>query len=405
MKRTTLLISLLLSISTIGCSGSNHEAAFSYKDFISRKAPIDNSKVELPDKFLTTLDSILVDQNDQYVGVNYEEYYSSKYDECIRLYENNSFLYYSPLGAKFSYYDLKDNFLTVCFTSASFTIYDSFLFYVKDNKILNLDKLSVSNSGFSFNGREFVHREKEQPIISQYLYAPNERPSYYISLTLLEILPQDKLLEKLDIVRYKDNIQSFYNFENINKTSIKFTMTDFSHLLEDINCFYRLNEKYKFDNFIYEISNSFSSKKINIAYYSLTENDALKDYQYYGYINSFLFDELKELDDVDRLFTTKQELVDLIEPIKDNNLGNFIDVKKLANEVTDDMFTNYYLLMTRVVFNATYVVRPFDGLYYANNGFHLVLQPASSSYQAITQVCYVFFIPKNMTFQKINIYY
>ena len=405
MKRTTLLISLLLSISTVGCSGSNHEAAFSYKDFISRKAPIDNSKVELPDKFLTTLDSILIDQNDQYVGVNYEEYYSSKYDECIRLYENNSFLYYSPFGAKSSYYDLKDNFLTVCFNFASFTIYDSFLFCVKDNKLLNLDKLSVSNSGFSFNGREFIHREKEQPIISKYLYAPNEKPSYHIGLTLLEILPQDELLEKFDIVRYKDNIQSFYNFENINKTSIEFTMTDFSRLLEDINCFYRLNEKYKFDNFIYEISNSFSSKKINIAYYSLTENDALKDYQYYGYINNFLFDELKELDDVDRLFTTKQELVDLIEPIKDNNLGNFIDVKKLANEVTDDMFTSYNLLMTRVVFNATYVVRPFDGLYYANNDFYLILQPASSSYQAITQVCYVFFIPKNITFQKINIYY
>lgn len=402
MKRTTLLISVLLSISTIGCSGSNHEA---YKDFISHKAPIDNSKVELPDNFLTKLDSISIDQNDQYVGVNYEEYYSSKYDECIRLYENNSFLYYSPLGAKFSYYDLKDNFLTVCFNFASFTIYDSFLFYVKDNKLLNLDKLSVSNSGFSFNGREFIHREKEQPIISKYLYAPNEKPSYHIGLTLLEILPQDELLEKFDIVRYKDNIQSFFNFESINKTSIEFIMTDFSHLLEDINCFYRLNEKYRFDNFIYEISNSFSSKKINIAYYSLTENDALKDYQYYGYINNFLFDELKELDDVDRLFTTKQELVDLIEPIKDNNLGNFIDVKKLANEVTDDMFTNYYLLMTRVVFNATYVVRPFDGLYYANNDFHLVLQPASSSYQAITQVCYVFFIPKNITFQKINIYY
>lgn len=405
MKRTTLLISVLLSISTIGCSGSNHEAAFSYKDFISHKAPIDNSKVELPDNFLTKLDSISIDQNDQYVGVNYEEYYSSKYDECIRLYENNSFLYYSPLGAKSSYYDLKDNFLTVCFNFASFTIYDSFLFYVKDNKILNLDKLSVSNSGFSFNGREFIHREKEQPIISKYLYAPNEKPSYHIGLTLLEILPQDELLEKFDIVRYKDNIQSFFNFESINKTSIEFIMTDFSHLLEDINCFYRLNEKYRFDNFIYEISNSFSSKKINIAYYSLTENDALKDYQYYGYINSFLSGELKELDDVDRLFTTKQELVDLIEPIKDNNLGNFADVKKLANEVTDDMFTNYYLLMTRVVFNATYVVRPFDGLYYANNDFHLVLQPASSGYQAITQVCYVFFIPKNMTFQKINIYY
>ena len=402
MKRTTLLISVLLSISTIGCSGSNHEA---YKDFISHKAPIDNSKVELPDHFLTKLDSISIDQNDQYVGVNYEEYYSSKYDECIRLYENNSFLYYSPLGAKSSYYDLKDNFLTVCFNFASFTIYDSFLFYVKDNKLLNLDKLSVSNSGFSFNGREFIHREKEQPIISQYLYAPNEKPSYHIGLTLLEILPQDELLEKFDIVRYKDNIQSFFNFESINKTSIEFIMTDFSHLLEDINCFYRLNEKYRFDNFIYEISNSFSSKKINIAYYSLTENDALKDYQYYGYINNFLFDELKELDDVDRLFTTKQELVDLIEPIKDNNLGNFIDVKKLADEVTDDMFTNYYLLMTRVVFNATYVVRPFDGLYYANNDFYLILQPASSGYQAITQVCYVFFVPKNVTFQKINIYY
>lgn len=402
MKRTTLLISVLLSISTIGCSGSNHEA---YKDFISHKAPIDNSKVELPDNFLTKLDSISIDQNDQYVGVNYEEYYSSKYDECIRLYENNSFLYYSPLGAKFSYYDLKDNFLTVCFNFASFTIYDSFLFYVKDNKLLNLDKLSVSNSGFSFNGREFIHREKEQPIISKYLYSPNEKPSYHIGLTLLEILPQDELLEKFDIVRYKDNIQSFFNFESINKTSIEFIMTDFSHLLEDINCFYRLNEKYRFDNFIYEISNSFSSKKINTAYYSLTENDALKDYQYYGYINNFLFDELKELDDVDRLFTTKQELVDLIEPIKDNNLGNYADVKKLADEVTDDTFANYNLLMTRVVFNATYVVRPFDGLYYANNDFHLVLQPASSSYQAITQVCYVFFIPKNITFQKINIYY
>ena len=197
MKRTTLLISVLLSISTIGCSGSNHEA---YKDFISHKAPVDNSKVELPDNFLTKLDSISIDQNDQYVGVNYEEYYSSKYDECIRLYENNSFLYYSPLGAKFSYYDLKDNFLTVCFNFASSTIYDSFLFYVKDNKLLNLDKLSVSNSGFSFNGREFIHREKEQPIISKYLYAPNEKPSYHIGLTLLEILPQDELLEKFDSV-------------------------------------------------------------------------------------------------------------------------------------------------------------------------------------------------------------
>lgn len=401
MKKIALVISALLSISATGCSGSFHETT--YQDFISNKAPIDNSTVELKEGYL----SIAEDSLDGFeVGIDYEEYYSSKYDECIRLYENSTFLYYSPLGAKSDCYFIKDNLFTVNFSYRNdFSTHDSFLFYVDGNKIVNLDKLSVSNSGFSFNGREFIHREKEQPIVSKYLYSYSKDFSYTIHFTQEGVFSQDELLKKYNLKRYKDYVESFYSYENTNQTNITFTLFDFSHILDDIHYFYKLNKRYKFQTFIYEIYTRLDGKRINITYYSLTEEDTLNDYQYYGAIDNFYYHELGELEDIDRLFASKQELIDFAEPIKDNEVGNFAGLKKLVNDVNDDMFDKHNLLVSRTIFNSTYVVRPFDGLYYKNKDLHIVLQPAGNGWMAITQVCYIFFIPKDLIYQSINFYY
>ena len=404
MKRTALIISILLSISTISCSSSfNHETT--YQDFISKKSPIDNSKVEFDEGFLDSLDYYFNDESPYKTGVNYEEYYSSKYDECIRLYEDRTFLYYSPIGAKSSNYCIKDNFFTVNFhTGGDFSNYDNFLFYIENNQIVNLDKLSVSISGFSFNSRKFIRREKEQPIVSQYLYTYKDDITLSFYLSVGGYFSQDGFLETYNLRDYKDYITHFISYENTSKTIALFEIVDFSHFLDDINYFYELNKKYKFEHFLYEMYGSLLKKQINIAYYSLTEENALENYQYYGTIGKYINSKHEDLEDIDRLFASKQELNDLIELVSDYEYG-VNALNKLAEETTDEMFIDYNLLLTRTVFNNTYAVRPFDGLYYANNELYVVLEPAGSGYQAITEACYVFFIPKNLTYQNITIYW
>lgn len=401
MKRTVLFLLALLSISVIGCSSDSQPKA-TYRDFISDNEPVDNSKIEFGENFFIDLDHYFQESDPYMAGIDYEEYYSPIFGETLRLYEDTRFLYYSSLGAKLGQYYQKDDLFTAHFNSGG----DTFLFHIEDDAIVNLDLLSISPTGFSFNGREFVHKEKEQPITSHYLYEYAAEPTYTIEFSLGEGISEEELFSKYHLQKYKSCIQTFHSYEGANYTSVAFMMENYAYFLDDLDFFCKLNREYDFRYFGYRINRGAWIKGVNLDYFSLSEDDAFSDYQYYGHIESFYYAEFKDYEDVDRIFASKQELTDFVSPTKDDdhNLSNLINLKNLANEVTDEMFADSNLLMTRVVKNSTAIVMPFDGLYYSNNELCIVLKPAWTGWFAMTQTCYLFFIPKSLSFQGINIY-